>query len=1142
MKILLIEDDDVFIETLIPALTAEHYAVDVATDGQTGWELATAAIYDLIVLDVMLPKRDGISLCRQLRSQGNQTPILLLTAQDTSSSKVVGLDAGADDYVTKPVDLQELLARIRALQRRDSATLLPVLTWENLQLDPSTREVTYAGKPIFLRPKEYDLLELFLRNPHRVFSRGAILDHLWSLSELPGEETVTAHIKGLRQHLKAAGLPQDPIETVYGIGYRLKLEAPPSQSQANAIAAATWKRTQPRIEQRLATLERAALADPLTDSLRQEATIAAHKLVGSLGMFNIDAGSQLAQQIEQCLQSPLPQELTPLVATLQQTVQQAIQAAPPQLFASPATTPQPVNPETAALERFSAHLKHLHRINTTDYDSFEALFADCLATGCEIFELETGIISQISNQTYLIRSVQSTLEALAPGLTFAVENTYCAAVMAQQQTVTYAHVGSIDALRSHPVYQSLQLESYIGTPIFVKGQIFGTLNFSSTRVRQQPFELHEYELIELMAQSIGRFIAADLTERSRQEAEAKLRESETRFRTMANSAPVLLRMTNASRQDTFFNQTWLSFTGRTLAQERHGGWLSGVHPDDLAPYQAATALALETHQPLEVEYRLRRADGQYRWILERSKPRRLADGRFVGYIATCIDISHRHEVETLKDEFISVVNHELRTPLTSILGALDLLASGTLSAQPEKSQQMLQIAAKNADRLVRLINDMLDIERIESGKITLTKQVCDSAELMNAAAESMQSLAQAADVTLAVTPLAARIWADPDRILQVFTNLLSNAIKFSPAGSTIWLAAHLETVSETDPASQRITFSVRDRGRGIPADKLKSIFGRFQQVDASDSRKRGGTGLGLAVCRSIVQHHGGKIWVESQLTQGSTFFFTLPVLPAESSAASIDAAHPLVLLCDDDPSVRTVVTAMLERQQYRVIAAASGQSAIAQAVAQPPDVILLNLMMPGMYGCQTLAALKAQPQTRDIPVIILSGLRPEDSQISADDVSDWIIKPPSDAALVRSLQRTLAPQKRACVLVIEDDTDLAQILTAMFERHGIATYAAQTAQAGIQLSQQVCPDLLVLDLCLPEGDGFIVVDWLRQHDRLHQVPLVVYTAKDLSEIEREQLRLGQTLFLTKGRISPEAFEQQIISLIHRVTGEPAISP
>lgn len=222
MKILLVEDDEPLAQMLSEVLAEQHHTLDVASDGQKGWELAETFTYDLIVLDVMLPNLDGISLCRRLRSHRLSMPILLLTSRNSSGDKVTGFDAGADDYVVKPFDPQELVARIRALLRRGPAPLPPVLEWGALHLDPSTCEVTYGDYLLHLTPKEYGLLELFMRNSSRVFSRSAILEQLWSFEEPPAEETVRAHIKGLRQKLKAAGAPADLIETVYGLGYRLK--------------------------------------------------------------------------------------------------------------------------------------------------------------------------------------------------------------------------------------------------------------------------------------------------------------------------------------------------------------------------------------------------------------------------------------------------------------------------------------------------------------------------------------------------------------------------------------------------------------------------------------------------------------------------------------------------------------------------------------------------------------------------------------------------------------------------------------------------------------------------------------------------------------------------------------------------------
>jgi len=247
----------------------------------------------------------------------------------------------------------------------------------------------------------------------------------------------------------------------------------------------------------------------------------------------------------------------------------------------------------------------------------------------------------------------------------------------------------------------------------------------------------------------------------------------------------------------------------------------------------------------------------------------LEKNQIVGAVVIFKDITERQIVERMKNEFVSVVSHELRTPLTSIRSALGLLSHGSLNNQPAKSKRMLEIAFDNTNRLVRLINDILDIERINSGKVTMEKQNCNAAELMIQAVDEMRAMAEKAEIKLALKPLEVQLWADPDRIVQTLTNLLSNAIKFSPPHSTVFLGAKLQ--------DSQILFQVKDQGRGIPEDKLETIFDRFQQVDASNSRHQGGTGLGLAICRSIVQQHGGKIWVESILGRSSTFYFTLPV-------------------------------------------------------------------------------------------------------------------------------------------------------------------------------------------------------------------------------------------------------------------------
>ncbi len=319
MHILLVEDDRYIAQALATTLANQNYNVDWSADGILAWERTQNTSYDLIILDVGLPQLDGISLCKKLRSHNITAPILLLTAYDQPEDKIKGFEAGADDYVVKPFDMQELTARIKAMLRRHQQTPPVILEWENLRLNTNTCEVTYQDTTLNLTPKEYGLLELFLQHHQRVFSLDNILDQLWTYEDPPSENTVRAHIKGLRHKLKIAGAPGDLIETVYGLGYRLKqhlpqklsssppLEPKPSFIKPEFHQAITqiWERYKDKICDRITVLEQVSTAihqGELNQTLRQQGQQEAHKLAGSLGTFGLSKGSVLAREIEHLFQ------------------------------------------------------------------------------------------------------------------------------------------------------------------------------------------------------------------------------------------------------------------------------------------------------------------------------------------------------------------------------------------------------------------------------------------------------------------------------------------------------------------------------------------------------------------------------------------------------------------------------------------------------------------------------------------------------------------------------------------------------------------------------------------------------------------------------------------------------------------------
>ncbi len=413
-------------------------------------------------------------------------------------------------------------------------------------------------------------------------------------------------------------------------------------------------------------------------------------------------------------------------------------------------------------------------------------------------------------------------------------------------------------------------------------------------------------------------VARDITQQKK--IAATLFEAERRWRSLLeNVRLVVVGMDNKGRVD-YVNPCFLDLVGYTKAEVMGQDWFEMFLPQHQKKREQNNFVEL-----LEQEFYTHNQSiiltksGEERVIAWNNTLLQDLHGYVIGTLSIGEDITERQVIERMKDEFISVVSHELRTPLTSIHGALNLLSSGLVDTQSDKGRRVIEIAAQSAERLVRLVNDILELERLESGKISLLKQTCDATELITKAMEMMQVMANRAGITLSMSAQAIHLYADPDRIIQVLTNLLGNAIKFSPRGSTVCLSVEpgiqeggyrdslrlhegMRGCSEQDKDRQQqknasfnirngsgtsstvppqfpiVLFKVQDQGRGIPADNLESIFERFHQVDASDSRKKGGTGLGLAICRSIVQQHSGRIWVESTLGEGSCFYFTLPGL------------------------------------------------------------------------------------------------------------------------------------------------------------------------------------------------------------------------------------------------------------------------
>ncbi len=542
------------------------------------------------------------------------------------------------------------------------------------------------------------------------------------------------------------------------------------------------------------------------------------------------------------------------------------------------------------------------------------------------------------------------------------------------------------------------------------------------------------------------------------------------------------------------------------------------------------------------------------WLRERRRSRQLQTelDRLTGEAAQFrTDLRQRTELDTVKDEFISTVSHELRTPLTSIRGALGLLSAGLMGKVDDRAANLLRIASTNTDRLVRLINDILDLERMDSGNAPIRLRPCSLRELVRQSVDTMGAMAQEAGVHLQAATGnhsgTVLFEGDPDRLQQVLTNLLSNAIKFSLPGSTVLV--------ETSTDANDLVVRVQDAGRGVPADKLESIFGRFHQVEPADSRGKGGTGLGLAICRSIVNQHGGDIRAERNDTRvpgapGTTFTVRLPRNPVAGVPVAPDVhTGGAILVVDDDPGVRHVTSEHIRSQGYTVLEADSGQAALQLAEQGGVEAILLDLYMPGLTGWETIERLKGNASTAAIPVVVSSVLSPATANAqrssSVSKAQGWVQKPFEPELLLAELGRVLhRGAGPARILLVEDDADLATVVLSSFAENVVSGAVridhASSLDEAVRACESTPPELVVLDLSLPDGSGFALVKWLRRQPNLCTLPLVVYSGREVSPEEMEHLRLGPTHFLTKVRVQPKEIEHLVLAMVRQLQ-HPALN-
>lgn len=527
---------------------------------------------------------------------------------------------------------------------------------------------------------------------------------------------------------------------------------------------------------------------------------------------------------------------------------------------------------------------------------------------------------------------------------------------------------------------------------------------------------------ELLARIDGTLALSKL----RQEASHTLRESEERFRLMADNAPMMVGMTEPDGSCSFLSKSWYEFTGTKTTQGIGWGWLDSVHPDDRAAARANFQAASNRSEPCDLEFRVRRSDGEYRWALAALAPRFAADGRFMGYIGSAIDITDRKHFEDIlreadrrKDEFLATLAHELRNPLAPLRNGLQILRLA--KDDREVLTQTREMMDRQLQQMIRLIDDLLDVSRISRGKIELRREIMDlKIAVLNAAETSRPLIEQAGhELKIELQPDPVLVYGDTTRLSQAFSNLLNNAAKFTKLGGKIRLRVERD--------NGYVVISVADNGIGIPAHLQATIFEMFVQVDQSLEKIQGGLGVGLTIVKRLVEMHDGTVDVQSEgQDQGSTFTVRLPIAgpqqgehPVTTNEDKTTAAEnrQRVLVVDDNKDSAQTLAMMLKIMGNDVRTAHDGLEAIEKAQEYLPNVILLDLGMPKLNGYDVCRKIREQEWGANMDIIALTGWgQAEDRQRTKEAGFDHHLVKPVDVARLKELLDEAArpPQAQSC--------------------------------------------------------------------------------------------------------------------------------
>ena len=628
-------------------------------------------------------------------------------------------------------------------------------------------------------------------------------------------------------------------------------------------------------------------------------------------------------------------------------------------------------------------------------------------------------------------------------------------------------------------------------------------------------------------------------------SEARTRESEERFRSLTEATAAIVWTTTPKGEFRQVTSEWTRFTGQAPNEAAGFGFLDAIHPEDRERTEDAWKDAVATKTLYETEHRLRRNDGVWRIMEARGVPILEEDGRVREWVGAHADINARKEAELqleaakeaaeeanrAKSQFLANMSHELRTPLSAVIGYSEMLQEELEDLGEESLLSDMRKIESNARHLLGLINDVLDLSKIEAERMEIFAEDFDVAAVVRDVAATVETLIAKKGNTLSlqVAQDLGSAHTDVTKLRQSLINLLSNAAKFTEAGQ-ITLSAGCE---QQDGAAW-LTFSVTDTGIGMSPEQQAKLFQRFSQADKSTTRRFGGTGLGLAITRAFTHMLGGEITVVSAEGQGTTFTIQIPARFEERLAADLveQAEHDIpsvvdepastaashVLVIDDDAATRDLLARFLQRDGFQVVTAPDGRAGLEQARVLRPRVILLDVTMPRMDGWSVLRALRADSELGATPVIMVTVLDEQNLAFSLG-ATDYLQKPVEWGQLKEAMERFRPTLHEGPVLVVDDDSDVRERMTTLLTREGWRAVSAENGRAGLDAVAARKPGLILLDLMMPEMDGFAFLRALRTKPEWRDIPVVVLTAKDITADDRRRLGGQADRVLQKSQLS-----------------------